>query len=73
MILFSIIALEKFAQTTENKITVQKRLKEITLHHARQNFKEANNLGAVSKDIAHAQSNSIPETTGTSILLCTKH
>ena len=26
MILFSIIALEKFAQTTENKITIQKRL-----------------------------------------------
>ena len=31
MILFSIIALEKFAQTTENKITIQKRLQE-TLH-----------------------------------------
>ena len=28
MILFSIIALEKFAQTTENKITIQKRLQE---------------------------------------------
>ena len=26
VILFSIIALEKFAQTTENKITIQKRL-----------------------------------------------
>ena len=29
MILFSIIALEKFAQTTENKITIQKKLQEI--------------------------------------------
>ena len=28
VILFSIIALEKFAQTTENKITIQKRLQE---------------------------------------------
>ena len=27
MILFSIVALEKFSQTTENKITIQKRLK----------------------------------------------
>jgi hypothetical protein len=30
VILFSIIALEKFAQTTENKITIQKKLQEIS-------------------------------------------
>ena len=30
VILFSIIALEKFAQTTENKITIQKRLQEVS-------------------------------------------
>ena len=31
VILFSIIALEKFAQTTENKITIQKRLQEASI------------------------------------------
>ena len=43
MILFSIIALEKFAQTTENKITIQKRLKKNPLYHKNETFKGSDN------------------------------
>ena len=45
VILFSIIALEKFAQTTENKITIQKRLQEGTfssLNIVQKTIKESN-------------------------------
>ena len=64
VILFSIIALEKFSQTTENKITVQKRLKQIVAHNSSRKSKDAKK-GAGAKDINKAKSKSTPKPTGT--------
>ena len=58
VILFSIVALEKFSQTTENKITIQKRLK---LSRDNQNVDDMN---AFDKEFNNSKSKKKSETTG---------